>query len=86
MRVQIDLGLDLDGNHTFAWQGADGVAGIEVPRTTLERWSSEWESFKLADLRWQSVVEEIDDHLHRAASPAAAQAVAALRAAARRKP
>lgn len=85
MRVQIDLGLDLHGNHTFAWQRAEGLAGIEVPRTTVERWAQEWDSFKLAYLRWQRVVDEIDDHLYRAQPPAAERAVAVLRAASRRR-
>jgi hypothetical protein len=62
MRVRLDIGLDLDGIHTFHWEPA-GESGVEVPKTTLDRWTAEREAFRVAYLRWKRVSEEIEDVL-----------------------
>ena len=41
MRVRIDIGLDLDGIHTLRWEPCNSPHGVEIPRTTLDRWSAE---------------------------------------------
>jgi len=66
MRVQIDIGLDFDGNHTFDWKPSTAPGAVDIPKTALERWALEREAFTLAYLRWKCVVEEIDETLHRA--------------------
>lgn len=66
MRVRIDIGLDLDGIHTFQWESTDAAGGVEIPRTTLDRWMAEREAFHVAYLRWKRVSEEIEDTLYRA--------------------
>jgi len=66
MRVRIDIGLDLDGIHTFQWEPTDATGGVEIPRTTLDRWTAEREAFHLAYLRWKRVSEEVEDTLYRA--------------------
>ncbi len=81
MRVRIDIGLDLDGIHTFRWQPSDAVGAVEVPKTTLDRWTDEREAFRLAYLRWKRVSEEIEEALYkserdRAYSDEPAQALA----------
>ncbi len=77
MRVRIDIGLDLDGIHTFTWEPA-GEGGLEVPRTTLDRWTQEREAFRVAYLRWKRVSEEIEDTLYRAEATEPALALAAV--------
>jgi hypothetical protein len=66
MKARIDIGLDLDGLHTFRWEPARGGSGVDVPASTLERWTAEREAVKLACLRWKRVVEEIEETLYRA--------------------
>jgi len=68
MRVRLDIGLDLDGIHTFRWEPSDAPGAIEVPKTTLDRWTAEREAFHLAHLRWRRVSEEIEEALYRAES------------------
>jgi hypothetical protein len=66
MRVRISIGLDFDGIHTFDWEPSEAPGAIDIPKTTLERWSKERESFTIASLRWKRVVEEIEDSLLKA--------------------
>ncbi len=66
MRVQIDIGLDFDGIHTFEWKAVHAPGAVDVPKSTLERWTAERESFTVAYLRWKRVVEEIEETLYRA--------------------
>jgi hypothetical protein len=66
MRVRIDIGLDLDGIHTFQWEPTEAAGAVEIPRTTLDRWTAEREAFHVAYLRWKRVSEEIEDSLYRA--------------------
>jgi hypothetical protein len=65
MRVRIDIGLDQDGVHTFQWEPTNSATGVEVPRTTLDRWTAEREAFHLAYLRWKRVCEEVEEVLYR---------------------
>lgn len=63
MGVRIDIGLDHDGNHKFAWQPSDDPRALHVPEAILKRWSAERLAFSRATARWQSVVREIDEFL-----------------------
>ncbi len=65
MRVRIDIGLDFDGMHTFDWAESKAPGSIDVPRTTLQRWTKEREAFKVAYLRWRRTIEEIEDTLYK---------------------
>lgn len=78
MRVRIDIALDLDGVHTFQWAPSDNPNAVEVPRTTLDRWTAEREAFRLAHLRWKRVSEEVEDTLYRAEHERARPEVTAL--------
>ena len=73
MRVRIDIGLDLDGIHTFQWEPSDAAGAVEIPRTTLDRWTAEREAFHVAYLRWKRVSEEIEETLYRASDARGAQ-------------
>lgn len=66
MRIRINIGLDLDGVHTLQWEPTDSVSAVEVPTSTLERWTAEREAFHVARRRWQRISEEIEDALYRA--------------------
>ncbi|MBI5511142.1 MAG: hypothetical protein HY903_20465 [Deltaproteobacteria bacterium] len=66
MRVRINIGLDFDGNHTFDWLETADAHAIEIPKSTLDRWTAEREAFTVAYLRWKRVMEEIEDTLYRA--------------------
>lgn len=65
MRVRIDIGLDIDGLHTFSWEPTQHPSGVDIPKTTLERWTAEREAFRVAYLRWKRVSEEIEEALFR---------------------
>lgn len=60
------MGLDLEGLQTFDWQASETDGALEVPKNTLDRWSTEREAFKVAYLRYKRVLEEIDELLYRA--------------------
>ena len=64
MRVRIHIGLDLDGFHTLQWEPNDSVSAVEVPLSTLERWTAEREAFHIARRRWQRISEEVEDALY----------------------
>ncbi len=66
MKVQLDLALDFEGQHTLAWQPTENAAALDVPRATLDRWNAEREAFKVASLRWKRVIEEVEEQLYRA--------------------
>ncbi len=66
MRVRLDIGLDQDGIHTFRWEPSDHPSAVEVPRSTLDRWTAEREAFQVAYPRWKRVCEEVEDALYRA--------------------
>ncbi len=63
MGVRIDIGLDLEGNHTFEWQRSDDRCALSIPQGTLERWSDERQAFVEAQKRWRRVMEEVDEVL-----------------------
>ena len=66
MRVRINIGLDFDGNHTFDWQPSNDRGAVDIPKSTLDRWTEEREAFTVAYLRWRRVMEEIEDTLYKA--------------------
>jgi len=74
MRVRIDIGLDLDGIHTFQWEPSEATGAVEIPRTTLDRWTAEREAFHVAYLRWKRVSEEIEETLYKASDARGAAA------------
>lgn len=83
MRVRLNIGLDFDGIHTFEWEASDTPGAVDVPKATLERWSTERESFLVAYLRWKHVAEEVEEMLyragqHRTQAPTQAQEVPAV--------
>ena len=63
MGVRIDIGLDFEGNHTFAYEPCEGPRALEVPEAVLRRWAAERHAFAQARRRWQAVVAEIDAYL-----------------------
>ena len=63
MGVRIDIGLDFEGNHTFAYEPCEGPRALEVPDAVLRRWAAERQAFAQARRRWQAVVAEIDAYL-----------------------
>jgi hypothetical protein len=65
MRVIIDIGLDLSGQHKFHFQKSDRPGAIEVPEPILERWAKEKQAHMAAMQRWQRVLEEVDEHLYK---------------------
>ena len=73
------------------WERSDAPAAVDVPKATLERWSTEREAFALAYLRWKRVAEEIEETLYRAEErrvenkPAVVQVAAAVAARAPRR-
>ncbi len=77
MRVRINIGLDFDGIHTFDWEQSDADGAVDVPKATLERWSSERESFQVAFLRWKHVAEDVEEFLYRTEKTQAQPAIAA---------
>ncbi len=64
MRVRIHMGLDLDGIHDLRWEASDAHTAVEVPRSTLDRWTAEREAFRVAYLRWKRVSEEVEETLY----------------------
>ena len=90
MRVRINIGLDFDGNHTFDWQPSNDRGAVDIPKSTLDRWTEEREAFTVAYLRWRRVMEEIEETLYRAeharVETASAPALALAGAPARRSP
>jgi hypothetical protein len=86
MRVHIDIGLDFDGNHTFAWHPSGDPGAVEIPKTTLDRWAGEREAFTVAFLRWRRVMEEIEETLFRAGASRHAETQALVTTAARSSP
>ena len=66
MRVRINIGLDFDGNHTFEWEPSEAPGAVDVPKASLDRWTGERESFKVAYLRWKYVTEEVEEFLYKA--------------------
>jgi hypothetical protein len=69
MGVRIDIGLDFEGNHTFAWEPTDDPRAPEVPEPLLHRWAAERRAFARANDRWQGVVAEIERVIRRAHEP-----------------
>ena len=69
VRVEIDIGLDFDGIHTFHWNPCEKPIGVEVAKPKLERWDSEREAFALAYRRWKQVIDEIDECMHQSELP-----------------
>jgi hypothetical protein len=63
MGVRIDIGLDFEGNHTFAYETCDDPRALDVPESVLRRWAAERAAFARARARWQAVVAEIDKYL-----------------------
>ena len=84
MKVRINIGLDFDGNHTFTYEESDDPRAVEIPKSTLDRWSSEREAFTVAFLRWKRVIEEIEETLYKAENSRAEAAPALVLARASR--
>jgi hypothetical protein len=83
MRVRLNIGLDFDGNHTFDWQPSNDPGAVDIPPSTLDRWTAEREAFAGAFLRWRRTMEEIEDTLYREESQRTAEPALALAAAPR---
>ncbi|OGQ77527.1 MAG: hypothetical protein A2289_08070 [Deltaproteobacteria bacterium RIFOXYA12_FULL_58_15] len=66
MLAHINIGLDFDGNHTFEWKPSNDPSAVDIPKSTLDRWTAEREAFNVTFLRWRRVMEEIEETLHRA--------------------